>query len=104
MARRHCGRPCEANFGNRARCPQSRMPLDTGPWHSVRCWLETTGGELHARTRSGRRTEANRLSAATGAGAELAGPKQVFISYRRDDNRMTVAVLQKALRDRPDIA
>ena len=31
-------------------------------------------------------------------------PKNVFISYRRDDNAMTVAVLKKALSDRPDIA
>jgi CHASE2 domain-containing sensor protein len=44
------------------------------------------------------------LSSAAFSGAEPASPKEVFISYRRDDNRMTVAVLQKALRERPDIA
>ena len=42
-------------------------------------------------------------SAATDA-AEPGRPKNVFISYRRDDNAMTVAVLKKALSDRPDIA
>ncbi|HEX4235656.1 MAG TPA: CHASE2 domain-containing protein [Caldimonas sp.] len=44
------------------------------------------------------------MSSAAVERAEPASPKNVFISYRRDDNRMTVAVLQKALRDRPDIA
>ena len=44
------------------------------------------------------------MSSAAAAGADSGGPKKVFISYRRDDNRMTVTVLQKALRDRPDIA
>ena len=44
------------------------------------------------------------MSSAAAAGADPGGPKKVFISYRRDDNRMTVTVLQKALRDRPDIA
>jgi len=44
------------------------------------------------------------VSSAAAAGADPDGPKNVFISYRRNDNRMTVAVLQKALRDRPDIA
>ena len=44
------------------------------------------------------------MSSAAAAGADPGGPKKVFISYRRNDNRMTVAVLQKALRDRPDIA
>jgi CHASE2 domain-containing sensor protein len=42
-------------------------------------------------------------SAATNA-AVPGRPKNVFISYRRDDNAMTVAVLKKALSDRPDIA
>jgi len=44
------------------------------------------------------------VSSAAAAGVEPGGAKKVFISYRRNDNRMTVAVLQKALRDRPDIA
>jgi len=44
------------------------------------------------------------VSSAAADGADPGGPKKVFISYRRNDNRMTVAVLQKALRDRPDIA
>ena len=44
------------------------------------------------------------MSSAAAAGVEPGGAKKVFISYRRNDNRMTVAVLQKALRDRPDIA
>jgi CHASE2 domain-containing sensor protein len=44
------------------------------------------------------------LSSAAAAAAEPGRPKNVFISYRRDDNAMTVAVLKKALSDRPDIA
>jgi CHASE2 domain-containing sensor protein len=44
------------------------------------------------------------LSSPAADPAEPSRPKNVFISYRRDDNAMTVAVLQKALRDRPDIA
>jgi CHASE2 domain-containing sensor protein len=44
------------------------------------------------------------LSSAAADAAEPGRPKNVFISYRRDDNGMTVAVLKKALSDRPDIA
>jgi CHASE2 domain-containing sensor protein len=44
------------------------------------------------------------LSSAATDAAEPGRPKNVFISYRRDDNAMTVAVLKKALSDRPDIA
>jgi len=44
------------------------------------------------------------LSSAAADAAEPGRPKNVFISYRRDDNAMTVAVLKKALSDRPDIA
>ena len=44
------------------------------------------------------------MSSAAADAVEPGRPKNVFISYRHDDNAMTVAVLKKALSDRPDIA